>query len=201
MRLTRLITFAVALLAFPAFAQQPPRTDDISNVLTVTPRVRPTYSAGFDHAGYATPQDLVSLCGSATKIVKVTRVQVNGQATSATQVDIVLLRRSTADAGGTPTAITPVSWDSADSAATATVTSYAAAPTPGALVGTILDMQVNWTAPGGGQPPMIWGLNAGELNDKAIVLRGTAACIAINFQGVAFPAGGKMSGTFEWTEE
>jgi len=161
-----------------------------------------TYSAGGDYLGYTTPTDIITICGSATKTVRIISILGNGQATAATQVDMALLKRSTPDTGGTPTTVPAVPRDSADPAATAVVTTYGSAPTLGTAVpGEIFDIQNNWPAPGGGNPSSFWGRDYIRSNEKPPTLHGTTECLAINFLGAAFPAGGKFSYTIAWTEE
>lgn len=161
-----------------------------------------TYSAAFDVTGYATPTDLWAIGGSASKTIKINRISVNGQATTSTQVDLLLVKRSTANTGGTPTSITLVPMDSADAAASATVVSYAAAPVLGTLVGSVRDSQATLPPPTSSTPSLTYLLwDFGTRNDKPLILHGTAEMVALNFQGAALPAGMKLSIDIEWTEE
>lgn len=169
----------------------------------------PTYSAakvGLVPANSAT--DIFTITGSATKIVRVTRIEIVGTTTSATPaaLDVLLLKRSTANTGGTSTGSpTPVSHDSSDGAATATVKSYTANPTTGTLVGTairnqkLMLMLATYTATD--FPPedrIIWDFGS---RGKAIVLRGTGEVLAINLNAVTPTATASFNIAVEFTEE
>jgi hypothetical protein len=65
---------------------------------------RATFSVGA--AGItpaATATDILTLYGSGTKTVRVSRIKISGTATSGATADILLVRRSTANSGGTAT--------------------------------------------------------------------------------------------------
>src|SRR5271167_1815036 len=112
--------------------------------LTLAGEQRATYVAsitGLVPAAACT--DLVSLIGSASKVVKVTRVEIKGQTTAVTarSVEVQLLKRSTASttsgvSTGSPTA---VPYDSGDPVATAVMYGWTTCNTSlGTLVGTAL---------------------------------------------------------------
>src|SRR6266550_8344389 len=92
--------------------------------ITTVDGAKSTYSAakvGLVPGSSAT--DFFTLTGSATKTVRITRITITATTTSATPValDILLLKRSTANTGGTSTGSpTAVPHDSANPAATAT---------------------------------------------------------------------------------
>jgi hypothetical protein len=164
-----------------------------------------TYSAGasaFTTAGSAT--DLATLAGSATKTIKVFNVGYSATQTTQDFQNVTLVKRSTANSGGTSAAMTAVSYDSQDGAATATALRYTANPTTGTLVGSFRPSKVlipldvpdrSATA----QMEKLWTF--GTANDqKALYLRGTGEVLAINQAGVTF-AGNSTSCFFEWTEE
>ncbi len=193
--LAALLALTPALAGAQATTKQGATYVDLEGLL-------PSYTAGFDVTGYTTPTDLFCVNGSATRVVKVRRITVTGQATSATQMDIVFLRRSTANTGGTPTSITLGYDDSLDPAPTATVTKYGAAPTLGAQFGgSVLDVQINFPAPGGGNPPLPAAWPPSSEGTKTLTLRGANEGVCWNWNGAAWPAGGDASITVEWTEE
>lgn len=163
-----------------------------------TEGTKATYSLAGAVTLAATPSDVVILNGSGTKTVRVTRVEVSIAATAAGIVDIVLIKRSAANTGGTATTPTPIPHDSSDSAATAVVSVYTANPTPGASVGNI-----RWTKVGvsGADVENTFSWDFTRNNDKALVLRGTAQGLAINLNGVALLTGEVFSYSIEWTEE
>jgi hypothetical protein len=161
-----------------------------------------TYSAAtVAYAPYATPQDIVGIVGSAAKRVRVLRFAVSGRASAANQLDVQLVKRATADTGGTPTALTAVSHDSNDGAATAAVSSFAAAPAAGTLVGAIRAQQINLSAAGSGGAAVPVELDFGTVNDKSIVLNSAAEGLYLNLAGAAMPAGCVLNVFVEWSEE
>ena len=163
---------------------------------------KPTYSAAaIAYSPYATPQDILGIVGSASKQVRVLRFAVSGRATSANQLDVQLVKRSAADTGGTPTALTAVAHDSNDGAAGAAVSSFAAAPTPGTLVGAIRAQQINLSAAGSGGAAVPVEFDFGTANDKTIVLDAASEALYLNLNGAAMPAGTVLNVFVEWSEE
>src|SRR5204863_4895248 len=77
----------------------------------------------------ASATDIFAITGSATKIVRITRLRISGVRTTGTDTDIQLIKRSTANTGGTSTNPTKVAYDSNDPASTATINAYTANPT------------------------------------------------------------------------
>lgn len=149
----------------------------------------------------ASATDVFTLAGSASKTVRVTRVSVSGTQTTAGEVDIQLLKRSTADTGGTSTAPAAVPHDSADAAATATVAAYTANPAVlGTLVGSIRTRKAQIGSPATvtSQSETEWLF--GNRPAQAVVLRGTAQVLAVNLNGVTV-TGGSLNVSIEWTEE
>ena len=201
------------LLSTPAIAQNNPRNPcyyigqtSCNPVSTTTPfpvsaTGGPTYSTGIAlYAGYANPTDFLSIQGSATKTIKITNIRVSGNATANNQVDIGLLKRSTANTSGTPTVATLTPWDSLSSAATATVVTYGAAPTLGTLVGPLCACQVEIPAKAGvGGGVLEWQFNRN--GESAIILRGINEMVVLNAYGVTFPAGTVLNLTVEWVEQ
>jgi hypothetical protein len=156
----------------------------------------------------STPTDIFTITGSSTKTIRVTDIKITAtQATVAAIIDILLVKRSAANSGGTSTAATAVSHDSSSAAATATVLAYTANPTSlGAAVGTIRStkMVVTVASPGTAQAavasfPVIWDF--GNRPSQAIVLRGTAQVLAINLNAVSLGSTGSFDIHLEWSEE
>lgn len=157
-----------------------------------------TYSAAFTAAAGVTG-DLLTIQGGTGRAIRVTRVSLSGTATAATDVDVTLVKRSTADTGGTATALTAVPHDSNNSAAVASVSLWTAAPTPGTSIGTIRSEKVlaNVATAQAELLEWIFGVRPGA---QAPVLRGgSAATIALTLSSA--PAGGSWDGDIEWTEE
>ncbi len=158
-----------------------------------------TYSAGV--VGFtpaATPTDFFNITGSGTKTVRVTRITISGIATAAATVEIQLIKRSSANSGGTPTAAAIVPHDGNDASATAVVNSYGANPTTGTVVGTLRAEKLNLGA-AGAAGRIAWDFTT--RNSKGLVLRGTAQSLNLNWGGAAVPAGTSLAIDVEFTEE
>jgi hypothetical protein len=152
-------------------------------------------------ASAASATDIFTLTGSASKTIRVTRLEISGQQTTAAAAQVVVLVRSTADTGGTHSAPTIVPFDSNSPAASATVLSYTANPTVGNLVGNLFAGYVFLAAPATatvGSDKVI--LDYGNRPSQAIVLRGTSQVLAVNLNG-ATVTGGAFDINIEWTEE
>ena len=160
----------------------------------------PTYAAaivGLVPAALAT--DVFTITGSATKTVRVTRILVSGVQTTASQVNVTVIKRSTANTAGTSTAQTRVSYDSTNAAATATVLAYTANPTLGTTVGQIRTRRL--FVPGAATASDAQGLEimAGDSGQQMLTARGIAEVIAINLNAATL-TGGSLNITIEWTE-
>jgi hypothetical protein len=188
--------------AFPANSLQVVSLDKTGAQMSNGEGRKPTYSAALiAYTPYATPQDIVGIVGSAGKQVRVLRFAVSGRATSANQLDVQLVKRSSADTGGTPTTVTAVAHDSNDTAASAAVTSYAAAPTAGTLLGAVRAQQINLSAAGSGGAAVPIEFDFGTCNDKSIVLNAASEGLYLNLNGAAMPGGAVLNVFVEWSEE
>ena len=155
----------------------------------------------------ATPTDLFIIGGSATKVIRILDIRINGTATALTIADFFLIKRSTANSAGTFVASTLIPNDANDAAATATVGHYTANPTTGTAVGNVSRAKI--TLPIATSPISDISQNllpsAGYgvgFTSKPITLRGTAQQLAINFNGVALPAGSaSWYCSVTWTED
>lgn len=157
----------------------------------------PTFSPG------ATPQDIFSITGSATKLVRVLSFYLSVGQTAAGVNSWQIVRRSTANSGGTSAAVSPIRSDLNDPVQTATVLQYTANPTAGTLVGNAWAGQVGAVTPTTAGIPGLVGLyiNFTEELGKPIILRSAADVLAWNFGGVALPAGLAVRCGCRWTEE
>jgi hypothetical protein len=171
---------------------------------------KPTYSAAKQGlVPAATPTDVFTIIGSASKIIRILRIEIVVTSTAATgaAIDVLLLRRSTADTGGTSTTTALIPHDNLDPPATSVVTSYTA--NPGAL-GTIIGVALRATklmptlatstATDFPLPDRVFW-DFGNRPGKGIVLRGVADTLAINLNSVSLAAGASMSIGVELTEE
>lgn len=142
--------------------------------------------------------DTLTITGSATKTVRVTRISLSGVATALADIDVTLVKHSTADSGGTSSGVTLTPMDSANAAATATVLLYTVAPTPGTVVGTPLrSVKYGTVATTSAAAIQVWDFGNGP--KQGVVLRGVAQQLALNFS--AAPAGGSFDIDIELTEE
>lgn len=158
-----------------------------------------TYSAsivGLVPALLAT--DIFSITGSSTKVVRISHLEISATQTTAGNINMVLLKRSSANSGGTATNPTKVAHDSANPAATATLNAYTANPTTGSLVGNLRanKLFVSTVTTMGQEIPIDFGIRPGQ----SIVLRGSAEVLAVNLNGVTV-TGGSFDIDIEWTEE
>jgi hypothetical protein len=159
----------------------------------------------------ATPTDVFTISGSASgqNLVVVTRILFDVAATAAGAQLVQVVKRSTANTGGTPTAIVGVARDNMNAqgvaveAAQALVQSYTANPaalgtaTP-PLGGILLTRNVTagaLTAPGAG---LDFHFSPSSM-ENGIVLRSAADVLAINLAGVA-GAGTVFGATVFWLE-
>jgi hypothetical protein len=165
-----------------------------------TDGAKPTYSASVTVAPAATATDVVTLAGSATTTIRITLVRISGISTTAITTQVLLIKRSAANTGGTSAALTRVPHDSNSAAATAAGLSYTVNPTAlGAAVGTVRQDRLSFAVTGSvAQDPLVWDF--GDRPAQAIVLRGTTQILAINLNGVTI-TGGSISVDIEWTEE
>jgi hypothetical protein len=159
-----------------------------------------TYAASITGlVAVASATDIFTITGSASKIVRITRLRISGiKATASADVDIQLIKRSAANTSGTSTAPAIIPYDSLSSPATAVVAAYTANPTVGNAVGTLavdsLFVAVTTAQTG------ILDHNFGNRPAQALVLRSAAEVIAVNLNGVTV-GGGAFDIWCEFTEE
>lgn len=145
---------------------------------------------------------VAQITGSASTVVRVTKVRVSAtEATAAAYHNVQIVKSSTAIAGGTPVAGTKVPNDSSNAAATNTVQGFSATPTAGTAVGTVraakLFCPVTGTPAAGGNELIF---DFGQLA-QAIVLRGVAQSLDVKINGETPANAGSWNISFEWTEE
>jgi hypothetical protein len=162
---------------------------------------RATYSAAvYALAGYNGATDIVTITGSATKTIKIRKVRVGGITTGGnTQFNFRLIKRSTANSGGTSAAIPIVAHDSTDPAASATVLAYSANATLGTYVGDISSSVVTLLKVNAVGTLINYLLYDDAMNDKSLTLRGINEVVAVNLNAVNTAS--NLNITIEWTEE
>lgn len=196
------------LLAAPASAQVNvvPQTGLLTGVLGKT-----TYSAvalALPPAASAT--DIACIAGSASKTIRVIRIAISGTAGTLVSAPFTLLRRASADTGGTA-ATTTANWantiaknDTNNPTPAATLISYSANPTIGDTSPTYLRSAyatLPVTSAGTSIVPIVWEFsNNGIGQNQALTLRGAAQQACINLNGVSVSSG-LLHISIEWTEE
>ena len=160
-----------------------------------------SYSASVtDLATAATATDVFTITGSATKTIRVTRIQISGIATTAGAFDVALIKRSTANTAGTSSAPTLVAHDSSSAAATAVVRAYTANPTLGTAVGTLQVRRIVLTTAAAGVAETPTVIELGLRGEQPIFLRGVTEVLAVNLNGVTV-TGGSFDIDVTFTEE
>lgn len=150
----------------------------------------------------ATPTDIFSIEGVASKTIYVWRFYLSTVQTTAGVNTWFLNKHSTAnvDGGSTSVATAKIPHDSAFAASTATVKHYTVAnPTPGTSLGSVASIRLNSPAVGTAGIGDIVGTWI-DFNFP-IILRGAAQGLALNFAGAALPAGLSVIAGFTWTEQ
>lgn len=167
-----------------------------------TDGAKPTYSAtsaiAFTSATTAT--DIFTITGSASKTIRIIRVGFSAQLQASGVVDVLLVKRSSANTGGTSAAAAAVPNDSGSAAATATVLNYTVNPTLGATVGTVRGARVFFLTAGTDAGDSVYEWLLGNIPGQAMVLRGTTQVLAINLAGATIN-GATWVCYVEWTEE
>ena len=183
-----------------------PQTDaarTLNAVFTAGQRV--TYAAvkqGLATAASAT--DIAVLTGAAGKVVRVTRVEVSGIATTILETSVQLLVRTTADTGGTSTGSpSAFPYDQNSPAAAASVLTYTANPTVNDGTNRLVASQkvlFNLAAPAAASESTRAIFDFGNRPAGEIILRGAAQQLAVNLNGVTV-AGPSIDIKYEWTED
>jgi len=168
------------------------------------------YMANGTFTPAATPTDIVTIFGSATKLVKVTAFLIGTTNTAAGSQQFFLVRRTAVDTTGTFVAATTGQFDTNDPALTATAIGHYTA-NPGGL-GAGVNFFVNRVSSPIAVPASFAGnafvahvdliaqLGSRPL-DRAITLRGTTQGLCLNFNGAALVAGQTHYYNIVWTEE
>lgn len=143
-----------------------------------------------------TPTDVLTIQGSGTKTIRISKVIITGTTTSGSPVKATIrgIKRSAANTGGTTVTDTAVPLDSNNSAATAVVKHYTANPSAlGAAVGDVYSNTTSFQASGITTESII------KFESQPLVLRGTSEYLAINFNSTTI-AGNVISITVFWEE-
>lgn len=201
---------ALALSTVLAQAQSPGINSPFNAVWSIPlDSIKRTYGIAFTGlVAAAGATDIEQICGSASSLVKVTRMRISGRATAAAGMDVQVIKRSAANTGGTINASAPWSgsfvtgfnYDTADAAPTALTATWTANPTLGTQVGVIDSAQVALSVAATTVGGAITNFDFGNRPGKAVTLRGAAQCLSLNLNAQTF-AGNLLDVSIEWTEE
>lgn len=170
---------------------------------------RPTYSSvalALPPAASAT--DIACIAGSATKTVYLNRIDISGVAGTLVASPFTLVRRASADTGGTA-ATTTANWanniaknDSLNATATATLISYSANPTindtsPDYIRSAVVTIPTTAAVTQNNGVSWVW--DSTQFGQRP-ALRGIAQQFCINLNAVSISSG-VLQLAIEWTEE
>ncbi len=178
--------------------------DSSGNLLVSnTPRdgIKATYSAcASGLVAVATPTDIFTISGSSTKTIRITRLGLSATQNTSSVRDVFIIKRSSANSGGTATNPAAVPHDSGSAAATAVVTAYTANPSLGNTVGTIRAMKVDIEATNLVGASDHVELRFGEGPSQCVILRGTAESLCVNLNSIT-SSNSSFDIYVEWSEE
>ena len=163
--------------------------------------LRATY--GMFITGYtpaANPTDFLTITPSGSKIARIKSLVFAGAATTASNIIVNVIRRSTANTGGTSAAKIGVPRDTQNDASAMNIQLYSANPASlGTIVGTIDGGRLNLApAANGGIDRLIYQYS--WLNDQALIVR-PGDFLSLNLAGAAWPAAGILDFGIMWSEE
>jgi hypothetical protein len=155
--------------------------------------------AGFAYAASGT--DIFTISGSATRTVRIKHISIDGTQTSTSARSVILIKRSTANTGGTSVILTAVPYDSMNSTATAVVRYYTANPTTlGTSIGSFHNEKLIIGATNSADSDALIFSTLDSSSSQDITLRGSNEFLCVNMNGVT-SAGNSMNIDIMWTEE
>jgi hypothetical protein len=156
-----------------------------------------TYSASANITLAASATDVFAFFGNGTSTVQVTKIRITGIQTTTGIVDFILVRRSTANTGGTSSNFSLALHETTDAANNSTPIAYTANPTPGTALGNVRRWYQAISATSAPEFSE-FTLEFGE-NGKPLILSGTTQGICLNLNGVTV-TGGVLNVSIEWIE-
>ncbi len=146
-----------------------------------------------------TPTDIVTIFGSATRTITVNKITIATVQTTAGINAWKLIKRSSANTGGTSAALTRIPMNSVFPAATATLLQYSVNPT---ALGTALGNVWSGNVAAPSLTSVVNGcLEVPLLAQSPVTLTGVAQGLAVNFSGVALPSGLSVQVIIGWSEQ
>lgn len=180
------IRAGVGAIKPPALSELAEVNKSLKSVDSKTRGYPNAYSAGiqaFSAANAAT--DIFNICGSQSKVIRVVRLEVSLTTdlplSASSTIEVLLVRRSIPNSGGTATVISACRHDFIDGPATAVAKYYTANPsTLGTLVGIIRCSKVTINSINSTQqvPQVIW-----DYRSNPIVLRSPRESFSVNLNG------------------
>ncbi len=150
----------------------------------------------------ANPNDWITLTPTSSRVVGITNVLFFGSCPTPVTIDILLLKRSALNTGGTFSSVAATSTDEVPTglATNASVIVYSTNPTTlGTLVGVAAaPIKLNLGPPGAAG---FVSVDFGTRNVPALKLRSPNHQFAINLNGVSLPSGALISCRIEEYEE
>jgi hypothetical protein len=176
----------------------------------ITFQSKPTFFAANTFTPPATPTDMVTIYGSASKTIRVVSFIIGTTNTAAGSQQFFLIRRSSTNTAGTFVAGTAIQADTTDAAPTATVGHYTA--NPSSLGTTVGNINIKRVASPAAVPASFAGIAqeagvdmlsnmANSMLDKPVTLAGTAQGLCLNFNSAALVAGQTHYYQVVWMEE
>lgn len=160
-----------------------------------------TYSITKTISPAASPTDIFTLAGSATKIIKLRRVRITGSATTAGLALVDLATRVTANTGGTSTTGSGISLATGLATSSAQWTLYSVNPSAlGSASGVLETLAIPLTTTAA---PLYNNVltTYGADGVGPIILNGTANLFVLFLNSLAQPMGTSYTMSFTWTEE
>jgi hypothetical protein len=161
----------------------------------------PTYSA----AATIVPGgagDFLMIQGSSSRIIRMVHLIVSAFATAAGEQLFQVVKRSTADTGGTGALLTAVPHDSTDPPATAVLTAFSGVPAAGAVVGLVANKVIavpSLLAPAINADPTVFDFGATDQSTTEVMLRGAAETLVLGASGLL--VGATFAVYCTWTEQ
>jgi hypothetical protein len=156
-----------------------------------------TYSATASISPEASATDIMAFFGNASSTVQINKIRITGSVGTAGSFEAFLIKRSTANTGGTSSNFSVALHESSDAVNNSTPIAYTANPTPGTSAGTFRRWyQYLPTSSSGPADEYVVEFTD---NGKPIILSGTSQGIVLNLNGVTLVAANVIV-NIEWTE-
>jgi hypothetical protein len=173
-----------------------PMTNSYGDLHVDTESQIPSNSSG---VSFTPPTGVVwSECGSSSKVVRIRELDFSGFATTAGDLQIELIKTSSAPSGGTSGSLGWTPNDATNTSNTSSGSYYTGAPTVGTQVGVLDQFEMPLLLVGTYEPPIqkLFGVNGAQ----SIVLRTASQCLEV-YTPTTNPSGGVIQIKAVNTEE